>query len=83
MAWGKPIIATNVGGIPSVVTDEHNGWLIEPGRLQKLDEIFDEIFKRPNLIEKYGKNSYKRVVSLKPEKMFEKMEKVYRELINN
>jgi glycosyltransferase involved in cell wall biosynthesis len=27
MAAGKPIVATNVGGIPDVVKNEHNGYL--------------------------------------------------------
>jgi glycosyltransferase involved in cell wall biosynthesis len=31
MKLGKPIVATNVAGIPEMITDYHNGYLCEPG----------------------------------------------------
>lgn len=34
MALGKPIVATNIGGIPEVVKNERNGVLVEPDHVQ-------------------------------------------------
>jgi glycosyltransferase involved in cell wall biosynthesis len=82
MAYGKPIIATNVGGIPSLVKDKHNGWIIEPWGLNKLDNIFDEIMEDPKVLEKLGKNSYLEALAYDPMKMFKKMENVYTNLLN-
>jgi glycosyltransferase involved in cell wall biosynthesis len=31
MATGTPVLATRVGGIPEIVTDGENGWLVESG----------------------------------------------------
>lgn len=31
MAFGKPVIATRVGGIPELITDAKSGYLVEPG----------------------------------------------------
>jgi L-malate glycosyltransferase len=31
MASGTPVLAARVGGIPEIVTDAENGWLVEPG----------------------------------------------------
>lgn len=36
MSTGTPVIATRVGGIPEIVTDSENGWLVEPGDSQAL-----------------------------------------------
>jgi L-malate glycosyltransferase len=43
MSSGTPVLATRVGGIPEIVTDQQNGWLIEkadtPGLARKLLEL--------------------------------------------
>jgi len=31
MSSGTPVVATRVGGVPEIVTDEENGWLIDKG----------------------------------------------------
>lgn len=38
MATGKPIIATKVGGLPEIIRDEENGFLIPPGNHRILAE---------------------------------------------
>ena len=40
----KPVIATNVGGIPELMKDEENGFLIERGNSEKLIEYLQIIF---------------------------------------
>jgi glycosyltransferase involved in cell wall biosynthesis len=44
MAAGKPVVATNVGGLSSVITDGENGFLIPPQDVQKLFEALIKIF---------------------------------------
>lgn len=36
MACGTPVLATSVGGIPEIVTDAENGWLVQPGNTAAL-----------------------------------------------
>ncbi len=55
MACGTPVVATKVGGIPYLITDHHDGLLVEPARPRQISEavlriIGDEIL-RGQLIE--------------------------------
>jgi L-malate glycosyltransferase len=36
MASGTPVLATRVGGVPEIVTDQQNGWLVESGDTRAL-----------------------------------------------
>lgn len=44
-ALGKPVIASNVGGIPEVVKNMENGFLVDPGNI---DELSDSIITLVN-----------------------------------
>jgi glycosyltransferase involved in cell wall biosynthesis len=35
-AFGKPVIASNVGGLPELVRQDETGWLVEPGNVDAL-----------------------------------------------
>jgi glycosyltransferase involved in cell wall biosynthesis len=80
MSAGKPIISTNVGGIPSIVKENHNGWLLNVHELEKLDEIFTEIFNNNEIIRIFGYNSYKESVKYHSKNVINKLEETYANL---
>jgi glycosyltransferase involved in cell wall biosynthesis len=49
MAYGKPIVATRVGGIPELVTDEVSGYLVKRGDPAAAAEKLDNLANDPNL----------------------------------
>ena len=49
MAWGLPVIASPVGGIPEVVSSNENGLLIPPGDIQKLTEAMKLLIENETL----------------------------------
>lgn len=54
MAHGKPVIASNVGGIPEVVEDGVNGFLVSPLDLHSWTESLMRIFYDDDLQKKLG-----------------------------
>jgi glycosyltransferase involved in cell wall biosynthesis len=46
---GVPIVATNVGGIPDIITHPHDGILIPPGTSDNLVSALTEIYKNKAL----------------------------------
>jgi spore coat protein SA len=54
MALGRPIIATNVGGTPEIITQEKNGILIEPGDPKEIESTLNRLINDPDLRSRIG-----------------------------
>ena len=79
-----PIIATNVGGIPELITHEETGILIPPNNTKKLKESILNLLENNELSEKISNNGYDFVVNnLTWEVLLPKYVKFYRDLMNS
>lgn len=54
MSWGVPVIATPVGGIPQIVTQEVNGLLVPPRDVEALTAAIERLLKDPALRARLG-----------------------------
>lgn len=43
LAWGTPVIASNLGGIPELVQDGVDGFLVEPGKIESWIEAVNQM----------------------------------------
>ena len=72
MACGKPVIASKIGGIPSVIDDGVNGLLIPPGNISKLIEKTTFLLNNKDFTDKLADNARKKVIqNFSHEKMVE------------
>lgn len=58
MAAGKPIIASNVGGISEIVRENENGFLVKPESPDHLAEKIVHLLNSPGTAEQMGKASF-------------------------
>lgn len=75
-ACSKPVVATNVGGIPEVVIDGVNGYLVEPGDVRDLAKCVQRLVANPDLRDRMGSAGRKLVeenFTYKPVKAFEEL----------
>lgn len=63
MAYMNATISTYVGGIPKVINDHENGFLIEPGDKLKLKEVLIEIFSDNDLKKKVSVNARNTIIN--------------------
>lgn len=61
MAMGKPVVATNVGGIPELVLDGETGFLVQPGDAEGLADALERLIKEKDMRERMGISGRKRV----------------------
>ncbi|MEW5692569.1 MAG: glycosyltransferase family 4 protein [Candidatus Hydrogenedentota bacterium] len=58
MARGIPVIATAISGIPEIVRNAENGFLVEPDNFQNIENIISQIIQDKKLYETLSINSY-------------------------
>lgn len=57
-ASGKPVVASNIGGIPFVVKNNETGFLTEPKNMQELSDAIITLLGDKVKAEEFGKNNY-------------------------
>ncbi len=64
MAYGRPVVATRVGGIPEVVSEHESGYLIERGDVAALAENLRALIDDPGRRNAMGKAGREKVQTL-------------------
>jgi glycosyltransferase involved in cell wall biosynthesis len=83
MAAEKPVVATDIGGIPEVVNDSETGFLVDPGNPEALSKAIIELLQNPQrakIMGEKGRNRVKEMFTTK--KMLSDIEKLYQSLAN-
>lgn len=63
MACGRPVIGTNLGGIPNVIDNEKNGILIPEKNVKALSSAIERVLSDKNLADTFGKNGLEKALS--------------------
>ena len=61
MAAGKPVVATNAGGVPEIVTHGQNGLLVPPGDVDQLAEAIHRLLSHPEQTSEMARRGQERV----------------------
>jgi len=72
-----PVIASNVGGIPDIITDKKNGLLVPPENVSQLANAMRELIENHELRAKLAEAHHNRTGEFTLEKMVERTEWVY------
>lgn len=81
MSYGMPLISTHVGGIPNILTDGENGFVVEPGNKNQIGRAIENYIDNPRLINLHGQKSFQLAESFFPENVFAQLIKIYSEII--
>jgi glycosyltransferase involved in cell wall biosynthesis len=54
LAMGKPCIATSVDGIPEIITDGANGYLVNPKDIKGLAKAMEVMINNPEILQEFS-----------------------------
>jgi len=81
MASGLSVVATKVGGLPELIKDGENGFLVEPKNPEQISEKVLLLLEDDKLREKISNNNKEKVKRYSWENVIDKIEKIYSEAI--
>ena len=82
MALGKPVIGSNIGGIPELIIDGEDGLLFETGNTDDLAEKLNWMIGNPKSSSEMGINARKKIEQVyNPENHYQKVIRLYDELL--
>ncbi|MFQ5850250.1 MAG: glycosyltransferase [Candidatus Binatia bacterium] len=82
MAFSRPVIASNVGGVPEVVQDGVSGILVEPKNVDQLAQKMWDVLCHPDLGAELGRRARKCVESnFDSREWIKKVEEIYIRLV--
>ncbi len=82
MAFGCPVVASNVGGIPEIVRSGQNGILFESQKVDQLVSSIQSLLDNPNLAERLGRAARLSVDNYRPETMAASAAELYEQTIH-
>lgn len=78
MASGTPVLAARVGGIPEIVTDSENGWLVEKGDTQALAARLLDLSQSRDQLEQVTQRALQEVrLRFSIDRFLQEIERVY------
>ncbi len=81
MAAGRPVIASNIGGLPDVVADGETGLLVPPGDATALAAAMHRLLVDAPLRERMGAAACRRAAGFRAEQVVARIEETYRRLL--
>jgi glycosyltransferase involved in cell wall biosynthesis len=84
MASGVPVVSTNVGGVPDIVVDGVNGYLVPPGDEDALTVAILDLLNRPARASVMGQEGRRSVrLQYTVERLVNDMDNLYKELLES
>ncbi len=82
LAAARPVVATRVGGVPDVVEDGVDGFLVDPGATDQLADRLEQLARDPELRARMGEHGRHRVPArYAVERLVDDMDRLYRSLL--
>ena len=82
LALGKPIVGSDMGGIPELINDNENGFIYHYNDINELRDKMEKLFSDKKLVDKFGKKSKELAKeNYSMEKYYKEIMKIYDKIL--
>jgi glycosyltransferase involved in cell wall biosynthesis len=81
MAFGKPMVVSNLGGMPDLVEHNKTGLIVPPGDTQALTEAMRMLLENADMRTKMGSAALRKSNQFKASTVVPRIERIYQELL--
>ena len=81
MSAGRPVIASNIGGLPDIIRDEKDGILVEPGNVEELRDALARVVTDAALRSRLRAAARRRAGKFSAELIVPQIEAAYEEIL--
>lgn len=82
-AWGKPVIASNIGGIPEIAINDYNGFVVPPCNSTEITQAVHKLHDNKKLALSMGINARKTLEEkYNSEVYFNKLKNIYKSVLS-
>jgi glycosyltransferase involved in cell wall biosynthesis len=83
MAFGKPMVVTDIGGMADLVNHNETGLIVPPGDAHALYSAMRALIENPNLRATMGKAALRKSYQFRASAVVPRIERIYEELVVN
>ena len=77
MSQGVPCIASDIGGIPEIIQNGYNGYLIKPGNINEIKKALEEVIESPDKYVELSENCILTAKQFTLESQMKKLENLF------
>lgn len=81
MAAGRPVIASRIGGLPDIITDDKDGLLVEPGNVEALRAALARVLADSALRSRLGASARNRAAEFAADLVVPQVEQAYKDVL--
>src|SRR5439155_2042591 len=83
MTFGKPVIASRIGGLPDVISNDETGLLVPPGDVYALRKAIQSLLDDPARREYMVAKARQRAIEFQARAVIPRIEQVYQEVLHS
>ncbi len=78
---GTPVIGSDIGGIPEIIEDGHNGFTFEAGNVNQLRNLLERGIRNQSELERLGRGAFESVKKFDINKQVTQLEGLYEQVV--